>query len=263
MNLKTKDSYPLPFGPLSHSPVNEQGVVFLFSHFYKKLGFDKITYIQNYFPDCIAIDKKGKTVKIEFEFKSSSIKHHRKEGRNYLDKIDYIICWEDDFQQIPLKHASKVIELKNLFDLGRNIFMSGVDKTWFKEIDKSKKTSWSVKNNARKGDLMLLYRKHPESCIKDIFVLTENADYFESSNKWQKMSGKKKDKFADMKRVGLQLKDPVTYEDFKNHKNLKTASFVRKNFQGRHDITVYWHYIYALIIKKNPYLKTYLLNYLP
>ncbi|MBI2968875.1 MAG: hypothetical protein HYY40_13830 [Bacteroidetes bacterium] len=105
----------LNFRGLVYAPVEENGVIFLFS----KLTGDLNLYIETIrkgFPDCIAKRYIGKgqweEVNIEFEFRSSDFKRHghmnkMKEGT----KCDMIVCWDHDWQECP--KAIEVIELKN------------------------------------------------------------------------------------------------------------------------------------------------------
>lgn len=56
-------------------PKNEQGVIYLFSRYHEKLGFEKIQHITTHFPDVIAISD-GKEIRIELEFLLSGILSH-------------------------------------------------------------------------------------------------------------------------------------------------------------------------------------------
>lgn len=100
----------LNFRGLQHSPLNEQGVVFLFGMVCHELGF-VVEAIRPDYPDCEAkrlVDKKQdkwERVRIEFEFKSSSFKAHGHKP----DLCDVIVCWEHDWPECPLE----VIELKS------------------------------------------------------------------------------------------------------------------------------------------------------
>jgi hypothetical protein len=85
-------------------PNSESGVVCLFSKIHRFLGFPFIKEIKDRFPDCIAIDEKGKTVRIEFEEPSSRFDHNEEE-------CDYIVCWKDDSGGFT--HL-KIIELEEL-----------------------------------------------------------------------------------------------------------------------------------------------------
>jgi len=99
------------FDGLIFGPVNEQGVIFLFSKLQKPLGF-VIESIQTGFPDArgrVKTPKGWQEVWIEFEYKSSAYLSH---GHSLKPGIcDYVICWEHDWRNPP-KHI-KVIELKS------------------------------------------------------------------------------------------------------------------------------------------------------
>ncbi|MEM3437158.1 MAG: DUF4268 domain-containing protein [Nitrososphaerales archaeon] len=112
MKRKVIVGYPIQIPGLIYSPVNEQGVVFLFSKYHKELGIESIECIRNAFPDAIGLRKIGKEVyeriNIEFEFKSSGFKEHLKEYKS--DEPCIIVCWEHDWEECPKE--LEVIELK-------------------------------------------------------------------------------------------------------------------------------------------------------
>jgi len=96
------------FRGLTYAPVNEQGVVFLFSKMNDDLGI-QIESIQDAFPDAIGIDYRreretGIRKRIEFEFRSSNYDHP-------LEGCDIIVCWEHDWRDCP--ETIEVIELKS------------------------------------------------------------------------------------------------------------------------------------------------------
>lgn len=99
---------------LDYSPVNEQGVVFLFAKYHKQLGIEALQSIQDFFPDAIARIKVGKdrfTEKgIEFEFKSSGFKDHIKNNQYNGKNCEIIVCWEHDWKDCPKE--LEIIELK-------------------------------------------------------------------------------------------------------------------------------------------------------
>lgn len=72
-------------------PHNEMGVVFLFGRFYDVLGFEGIVHIGTRCPDCIAV-RRGKTLRVEFEHRSSNYLHHR----HALTQADVLVCWTAD-----------------------------------------------------------------------------------------------------------------------------------------------------------------------
>lgn len=98
---------PLNFRGLQHTPINEQGVVFLFGMVCRELGY-LIEAVQTGFPDCEGkrhVDKqRWQRVRIEFEFQSSSFLKH---GHN-AELCDLIVCWEHDWRECPLE----VLELR-------------------------------------------------------------------------------------------------------------------------------------------------------
>jgi hypothetical protein len=93
------------FRGLVYSPINEQGVVFLFGKVSNELGIT-IEEIHQGFPDAKGRVKTGKgwaKRDIEFEYKSSNYDHLPK-------KCDIIVCWEHDWTECP--KDIQVIELK-------------------------------------------------------------------------------------------------------------------------------------------------------
>lgn len=103
------------FRGLIYAPVEENGVIFLFSKLANDLNL-KIETIRKGFPDCIAKQYIGKSrweeVNIEFEFKSSDfVKHHHLKRMESGSKCDMIVCWEHDWKECP--KDIKVLELKS------------------------------------------------------------------------------------------------------------------------------------------------------
>lgn len=97
---------PINFEGLIYGPLNENGVIFLFSKIHDKLGIN-IEAIQASFPDGKGRRKTAKgweDVWIEFEFKSSQFKTHNHNPK----ECDIIVCWEHDWKDCPVE----VIELK-------------------------------------------------------------------------------------------------------------------------------------------------------
>jgi hypothetical protein len=99
---------PVRFGPLLHAPMNENGVILAFGMFAERLGFAVESVAAGY-PDCIANrcvgEGRWQTVRIEFEFRSASFRHHRHDPR----LCDLIVCWVHDWPHSPLE----VLELKS------------------------------------------------------------------------------------------------------------------------------------------------------
>ncbi|MDP2730504.1 MAG: winged helix-turn-helix domain-containing protein [Dehalococcoidales bacterium] len=98
---------PINFEGLIYGPLNENGVIFLFSKVHDKLGIN-IEAIQPGFPDAKGrrkVRKGWEDIWIEFEFKSSQFKVHGHDPKG----CDAIICWEHDWKDCPIE----VIELKS------------------------------------------------------------------------------------------------------------------------------------------------------
>ncbi|MFC2164010.1 hypothetical protein ACFLT2_03310 [Acidobacteriota bacterium] len=94
------------FRGLVYSPLNENGVIFLFGKVIEDLNM-YIEEIKPGFPDCLGRRFTGRgweLVSIEFEYKSSNFKDHKHDP----SKCDLIVCWEHDWPECPLE----VIELK-------------------------------------------------------------------------------------------------------------------------------------------------------
>lgn len=99
---------PINFEGLIYGPLNENGVIFLFSKIHKKLGIF-IEAIQPSYPDAKARRKTYKgweDVWIEFEYKSSSFKAHKHDP----NECDIIVCWEHNWKNCPIE----VIELRKV-----------------------------------------------------------------------------------------------------------------------------------------------------
>ena len=94
------------FRGLVYAPVEENGVIFLFSKIAEDIGIF-IEGIQKGFPDAFGVryvGEKGYPVNIEFEYKSSNFKFHNHNPKD----CDIIICWEHDWKECPVE----IIELK-------------------------------------------------------------------------------------------------------------------------------------------------------
>ncbi len=96
------------FRGLVYSPVNEDGVIFIFGKVIEDLNM-YIEEIKAGFPDCVGRRFTGKgweKVNIEFEYKSSHFIDH---GHN-PGECDIIVCWEHDWGDCPIE----VLELREI-----------------------------------------------------------------------------------------------------------------------------------------------------
>ena len=96
-------------GPLTHGPVNEAGVMCLFSAMAEALGF-VIMRVQTEFPDCEAMRRVGEDrwqwVRIEFEYESRNFLKHQHDRNG----CDLIVCWKHNWPECPLE----VLELSEV-----------------------------------------------------------------------------------------------------------------------------------------------------
>lgn len=104
---------PLGFAGLSHAPVNEAGVLFLFGAMGRDLGFT-VESLQNEFPDCtakrIVAPNVLQTFRIEFEFQSRNFREHGHDP----EACDIIVCWEHNWPECPVEVMALSEELKRL-----------------------------------------------------------------------------------------------------------------------------------------------------
>jgi hypothetical protein len=109
---------PLNFRGIVYSPLNEAGVVLLFSRVMDDMGIFYEGSPSSSFPDMIARERTSKGLErryIEFEFKASNFKMHKhpekmKEGY----PCDLIVCWENDWPDSPIKIISLKDVISNL-----------------------------------------------------------------------------------------------------------------------------------------------------
>ncbi len=91
---------PIDFEGLRHAPTNEAGVVFLFGHMSRRLGF-LVEALQTGYPDCEAKRLVGpdewQTVRIEFEYESKNFHTHRHDPAG----CDVIVCWKHNWPECP------------------------------------------------------------------------------------------------------------------------------------------------------------------
>jgi hypothetical protein len=104
---------PIRLPALAHEPVNEMGVLVLFSMMAQQLGF-VVESVQSGFPDCeakIEVEPgRWQHFRIEFEYESRAFKQHGHDPR----QCDLIVCWRhnwigcpEDLQVLELSKAVK------------------------------------------------------------------------------------------------------------------------------------------------------------
>jgi len=100
------------FRGLVYAPINEQGVIFLFSKVSKDLNME-IEEIKTGFPDAIGRVKTRRGYarrRIEFEYRSSGFRTHG----HPVKGCDIIVCWEHDWTECPKE--IEVITLKDVIE---------------------------------------------------------------------------------------------------------------------------------------------------
>lgn len=103
----------IDFRGLRHEPVNEKGVIFLFSIVARELGYS-VEAVQADFPDCEAKRQiapgRWQQVQIEFEFESRNFRDHG----HAPNLCDVIVCWRHNWSECPnhieIVELSKVIK---------------------------------------------------------------------------------------------------------------------------------------------------------
>lgn len=226
---------------MEYAPVNELGVVFLFSHVAKRLKF-RIVRIQPQFPDCFAhrfIGDGERICRIEFEFRSSSFRTHGHDPKG----CDAIVCWHHDWPDAPVE----VIELKRFFGVSRKVWIQQAIRSQQHNLDGCSKLHWALSKRTTPGDLLLMYRCHPVCAITDVFTFGGNQ-ITRGRASWR--AG---ECFGGEIRRLCKLLSPIFLKDLRQHKILQTASFVRRNMQGLGlQATEYWPYLYQMIVDRNP-----------
>lgn len=116
------------FRGLVYSPINEQGVVFLFGRVLEDLNL-YIEEIRIKYPDCVArrYTRKGwERIYIEFEYNASNFIQHNHDP----SECNMIVCWKNDLTNVDKKnlHGIEIVELKSLIDEMENKPIEEPDK---------------------------------------------------------------------------------------------------------------------------------------
>jgi hypothetical protein len=245
---------PLKNAPLQYAPENELGVVFLFSRIAKRLQF-RIEKIRAAYPDCIAHRHAGeseKRVRIEFEFRSSSFRAHGHDAK----ECDCIVCWHDDWPGAPA-HL-EVIELKRFFGTPFKVWIQAAIKAQQGQLDKRDRLHWALSPRVTHGDLLLMYRGYPACNIADVFRFAGHR------LELGKAGWRDGDCYGGRIDRVCKLDSPIFLEDLRQHRVLKTASFVRSNMQGAGLlVSEYWPYLHSMIHERNPKARKILARYAP
>jgi hypothetical protein len=186
------------FRGLVYSPINEQGVVFLFG----KVAQDLNMYVEEIkpgFPDCIGRRFNGKgweRVRIEFEFLSSNFKLHKHDPKG----CDLVVCWEHDWPGCPVE----VIALKEIIPGLPNASVSRPD------------SARDIKQESDLEKFLAGLDPHIRKCYK----ITADAVRALGNDIWAKFNGRDMVTFYSPKRVFLYLK-------FRKRKGVRLMVFTR------------------------------------
>ncbi len=240
---------------MAYAPTSEQGVVALFGRLAPRLGFC-IEQVQIRCPDCRA-RRKGRICRIEFEYWASDFEIHE----HNPDKVDYVVCWHNDWASRPKKYKHlEIIELKRFVDALPSVFVVACRENsgQGKGLDTRNRTEWNVPVNAEIDDLVIMYRAgkdtkgNPASKIKDIWRVVGPFTRYGKRNKEDRWPGLQ----AGLKLVVRLKKHPVTYAELCRDRNTRDLGVVLRRFIGMTDVTDDWPVLYNKIVSLNPKAKS-------
>jgi|TARA_Y100000294_G_scaffold162124_1_gene167035 predicted transport protein len=216
------------FRGLVYSPINEQGVVFLFGKVAHEFGM-YVELIRTGYPDCIAKRYIGKDrweeIKIEFEFKSSDFVRHKHKAED----ADMIVCWEHDWEDC---HKSiEVLELKNEITKLENISVEASDKI-------SKSSEYEIDEYLKRGtkESIKLFKE----LSKEILKIDDNI--YNKTHKHRIFYYSPKRVFVNVK----VLKNGLNLHLFTNAKKIKGVEAFGKEYAQK------WGRLYVMNKKDLP-----------
>jgi hypothetical protein len=238
---------------MRREPRNEQGVVALFASICESKYNLRIEDIQAGYPDCTAVKRNGHRVRIEFEFESSRFNHQD------LRACDWVVCWIDNAKRGERwRKKLKVIELRDQFpELGSEVWLQPYRPGNADALPAAGKKSygWTVPSQARKGDLLLVYRSGSKAAITAILDLQTTAEY-DRRHSWG--AGYQ----ACVKKV-FDLPNPVSRGACMSEPDLQTLSFFQRPTPRGRSVLAHWSAMERLMVQHNPRvgLKAVLANY--
>jgi len=214
---KTIVGKPINFRGLVYSPINEQGVVYLFGLVAEDLNI-RVESVQQGYPDCTGIrylgSGKWERVRIEFEYRSSQF-DHEPEG------CDIIVCWEDDLSELEKKKLKgiEIIELKSIINTPE------IPNKELKDPDK-------VIPEKEKFDLRYHYeRKNVSKNIRDLYEKLDKKIKGIHSDVWRKFSKTAITYYTPEKMfiyLGFQRRG-IMLEIFTNEENIEGVKNIRNH----------------------------------
>lgn len=238
---------------MDNEPRNEAGVIILFTLRMKQLHFSGIVRTQGRFPDCVA-RRRGENVNLEFEYKSKTFKAH-----GHLKKLGQrkctVVCWGDNWQNPPKN--IKIISLSRELGLSNRVRLTHAKQERsirFLDTSPKKTCDWSMPAGTRKGDLLIVWRSgRNQSRFQDIFQALGDATPKYGFSGWGKC------------RIISHLRNPVTMQDIRNHKELGKSPMVKSAFfmGSNKELTPYWTWLYQLTVERNPEVRRVLKRFSP
>jgi predicted transport protein len=147
---RTEVGSPINFRGFIYSPINEQGVVYLFGLVSEDLNI-RVESIQQGYPDCTGIRYLGKgrweRVRIEFEYNSSHflLQKHDPKG------CDVIVCWNDDLKQEEKEKLAKVgVEI---IDLKSRIGTDEIPNKKLTDPETASKKEFDIEHHYKRRDV--------------------------------------------------------------------------------------------------------------
>jgi hypothetical protein len=166
------------------------------------------------------------------------------------------VCWHHDWPGAPSR--LEVIELKRYFGSSFKVWLQVATKSQCHWLDERDVLEWALSKQTTHGDLLLMYRGYPNCCITDVFRFA-GRELKRSPASWRRgecYGGR-------IERV-CKLDAPIFLSDLRQHRVLRTASFVRRNMQGQGLlVSEYWPYLHAMIHERNPKRRKALARYAP
>ncbi|HLD15394.1 MAG TPA: DUF5655 domain-containing protein [Candidatus Nanoarchaeia archaeon] len=205
------------FRGLVYSPINEQGVVFLFGRLLEDLNM-YIEEVKQGYPDCVArryTGKGWKRVYIEFEYVSSNFIQHKHDPKD----CDIIICWENDLnnEQKKILEGIEIIELKSV--IKDPSIQNREIKAEEKDIEKSEYdiTHHFNSRNANENTKRLYNKLHEE-------ILNINPEIFRKFSKTAitYYSPEKMFVFIRLQKTGIRLNIFTNQQKLENVENVNS-----------------------------------------
>jgi len=167
------------------------------------------------------------------------------------------VCWNHDWPDVPSR--LEVIELKRFFGMPFKVWVQVAVKAQQHWLDERDQIKWgALSSRITQGDLLLMYRGYPACSITDVFRFS-GRELQRGAASWREGETY----FGRIERV-CKLDSPIFLDDLRNHRVLRTASFVRKNMQGRGLlVSEYWPYLHSIIHERNPKSRKALARYAP